>query len=133
MLKSDISIIVPKTKEGFILCFRADKQPYPNTWCAAVGGKVDKGETPLQAALREAKEEAQLSTNLVNIGTYHHSDEDMIGHVHIFTTQQEISIASLTPDPREIRFFKTLTKEEIVHLIEAKKCAPSFNRVVDFL
>lgn len=42
------------------MALRSRDVTYPGTWCV-VGGHVERGETPIEAALREAKEEVGYS------------------------------------------------------------------------
>ncbi len=42
-----------------LLLLRHPQKPQGNTWCVP-GGKLDKGETPLQAVVREVKEETGI-------------------------------------------------------------------------
>ena len=43
-----------------VLLLRKDNKPQGNTW-GIPSGKIDKGETPLQAILRETKEETGIN------------------------------------------------------------------------
>lgn len=46
-------------KDEILLLHRQNNKTHGNTW-AIPGGKVEKGETPLQAVIREASEETQF-------------------------------------------------------------------------
>ena len=43
-----------------LLLLRHPQKPQGNTWCVP-GGKLDKGETPIQAVVREVKEETGIN------------------------------------------------------------------------
>jgi 8-oxo-dGTP diphosphatase len=66
-----------------ILLVRRGNAPHLGAW-ALPGGRVDTGETFLQAAIREAKEETGLdltNTRLVTVGTYSDPGRDPRGRV----------------------------------------------------
>ena len=57
--------------DEILLLQRHPLKPEGGTWCVA-GGKVDAGETPLQAAIRETREEIGVTVeHLEHIGTYY--------------------------------------------------------------
>ncbi len=60
-----------EVRDEILLLHRHPAKPEGGTWCVA-GGKVDAGETPKQAALRETREEIGVTLeHLVHIGTYY--------------------------------------------------------------
>ena len=63
-------------KEGkFLLLLRRDGNSYPNMWDFA-GGKLDPGETPEQACIREVSEEThQKISELQALGEKEYSDD----------------------------------------------------------
>lgn len=66
MSKRDASgtLLVCKTTGRFLLVKRGLKGSYPKTW-AIVGGGIEPGEEPLQAAKRELFEETKINPSLV--------------------------------------------------------------------
>ena len=71
-------VIVVDELGRFLVGLRSDTK----TW-GSPGGKVDIGETPLQAIMREAKEEAGITLqNLELIGT------SVTGYINIVTGKQ---------------------------------------------
>lgn len=62
---STVAIILENLEGKVLLQLREDKPdvPFANYWTLP-GGKVEIGETPLQAAVRELKEETDLDTQL---------------------------------------------------------------------
>lgn len=49
-------LFVAESTGRVLLALRSRDVTFPGTWCV-VGGHVEKGETPVEAALREAEEE----------------------------------------------------------------------------
>ena len=70
-------IIFRKTKNGIeVLLERRGSSPNEHKWCIP-GGHVEKDEDPIDAAIREIKEETNLTINkpdLILVG--HHDNED---------------------------------------------------------
>lgn len=53
-------LFVADTTGRVLLALRSRNTTFPGTWCV-VGGHVEKGETPSEAAVREAEEEVGYS------------------------------------------------------------------------
>ena len=49
-------LFVAETTGRVLLALRSRGTTFPGTWCV-VGGMIERGETPVEAALREAEEE----------------------------------------------------------------------------
>ena len=54
-----VILLFSKDTEKLLLVKR-NKKPYPNMW-NGIGGKIEVGETPIEAAIRECKEETGLT------------------------------------------------------------------------
>jgi 8-oxo-dGTP diphosphatase len=68
-------------KNGKFLMAKRTKKPLTGFW-SFPGGHVDKGETPLQAAHRELKEETNLEADIEK--EVHVSEQEVdIGHRHV--------------------------------------------------
>ena len=72
--------VVEPSEEGRVLLIRRGSDPYEGYW-ALPGGFVEVGETPEDAAAREAKEETGLDIEIVKlVGVYSDPDRDPRGH-----------------------------------------------------
>jgi 8-oxo-dGTP pyrophosphatase MutT (NUDIX family) len=53
-------LFVARSTGRVLLALRSRDSSFPGTWCV-VGGNIERGETPAQAAVREAQEEVGYS------------------------------------------------------------------------
>lgn len=124
------SLIIPRAENNkFWLCRRAaDKQPFPDTWCCAVGGKVSAGESYEAGAQREMKEEIGLSAPLQRVALFKYDDLEYKALFTIFTTAASLALEKCVVDKGEIQFLKAFSIEEIRRMIEEKpeEFAPTF-------
>ena len=68
--KQVASSILFNNKNLLLIIRRSNTDPWRPGWWDLPGGNIDKGETPIEAAVREAKEEANLTVNnLVKVKT----------------------------------------------------------------
>jgi len=134
MFPHRVSLIIPKgIGDTFIFSKRAkDKHPFPNTWCPGIGGKVQAHESYEQAALREMKEEAGLSSNLIFVAKLCYDEADYQAIFHVFSTTEELNIDIFKPDPSEIQHFKAFRLDEIEVMIlqNPNDFAPTFREAL---
>ena len=125
-----VSLVIPISENGkLILCKRAkDKEPYPDKWVCAVGGKVSSGESFEDAAKRELLEETNLRSELTERGSFIYHKEDYTAKFYLFTTKEHISFSSLVPNKREVQFFKEFDELEVEKMIQEDEeaFAPTF-------
>lgn len=57
--KNYVVILLFSKDHEKLLLVKRNKKPYPNLW-NGIGGKIEVGETPIEAAIRECKEETGL-------------------------------------------------------------------------
>jgi len=130
MFPHKAALIIPKCDETrYILAKRAKTQlPFPNTWMCAIGGKVDPGESYLEAAHREAMEEANTSLDLVYVSSFKYDEADYKAIFNVYTTRKPVSISSFAADKREIQYFKAFSLRELTENIQADPdaFAPTF-------
>jgi 8-oxo-dGTP diphosphatase len=85
-----IAAVYIEYNDKILLLHRQDNKSQGNKW-GIPGGKVDKGETPLQAAIREIKEETGYDISkqgIENLGTVYieYNEKDHFTY-HMFRTQ----------------------------------------------
>ena len=131
-----VSLIIPKTYNGFIISRRAkDKEPFPDTWVCAVGGKVNAGELYVETALREMREEGGInldSEDLKYVTKFLYNKEDYQAHFRIFTTHKPFSLENFKLDKSEVQFIKDFYLDEISEMIEKTpdEFAPTFREAI---
>lgn len=102
----------------FLLLKRASYQYYPNLW-QMVSGKIKEGEKAYQTALREIKEETNLTPEKLwiapNINSFYSPDDEYISLIPVFAAKvspnSEVTISS------EHSEFKWVNKDEAKNLL----------------
>lgn len=62
MNKNFVVIMLFNKEYDKVLLVKRNKKPYKDCW-NGIGGKIESGETPIEAAIRECKEETNISMN----------------------------------------------------------------------
>ena len=96
----------------------AQKRICPNQWDVSAAGGVDAGETPREAAEREAREELGCALDLTGVRpsvTVNFSG----GFDDFFIVQQEVDIASLRLQTEEVSAVRWATREETLTMLDA--------------
>ncbi|ANW96587.1 hypothetical protein AXE80_09980 [Wenyingzhuangia fucanilytica] len=109
---SNQEILIQKRKE--------DKETFPNLWDVSVAGHIAAGETAINAALREVKEEVDLTLSkkgLKYIGIFeekHQHANGIIDHEihHIYLAQLNCDLTALTPQKEEVSAIKLISLQE---------------------
>lgn len=99
---------------------------YAGAWGASVAGGVKAGETPLQAAIRELREELGIrSKKLVYRGKVRVTDDGITKFITVFSFVHD---GGLTPAPEEIARIEWIDVDELRHLIAsgARRFTPTF-------
>ena len=124
------ALIIPRTFDNkFLLGKRAkDKEPYADTLCCAVGGKISSGESAEKAAMREMHEEAGKEYPLEEVTSFVYDGDEYKAIFTIFTTKIPINPEDLRLDPRETQYLEALSIEEILDNVNKnpEKFAPTF-------
>jgi isopentenyldiphosphate isomerase len=115
------------SKGDILLQQRAkSKLIYPLLWDVSVAGHIDSGETIIQGALREIKEEIDLDLNedsLNKIGVFECFKDYGNGFIdnefhHTFIARLNVSLEELTPQKEEVEALKLVTIEDFKLLLE---------------
>ena len=117
------------TKKGEILLQQRShkKSIYPLLWDVSAAGHVDAGESLLNAAIRETREELGLllkPEQLTKIGIHKHCKNYNNGEIkdyefhHVFIAELTVNIEELKPDDDEVEAVKLVTFSEVVNLLE---------------
>ncbi|NIJ46499.1 isopentenyldiphosphate isomerase [Wenyingzhuangia heitensis] len=93
------------------------KEIYPNLWDVSVAGHVASEENFLDGAIREIKEEVDLTVikdQLIYKGIWeekHAHSNGLIDHEihHIYLTELKTNLTDLTPQPEEVSDLKLVT------------------------
>ena len=116
------------TKQGEILLQqRSQKKPiYPLLWDVSVAGHIDAGETFLEAALRETKEEIGLQLqpeNLSKIGIELHKSLYNEGAIqdnefhHVYIAELMVELNVLIPQEEEVEALKLVSFKQFEALL----------------
>lgn len=99
------------------------KESWPGLWDISVAGHVSAGERPIEAAVREAREELGLDVDPVHLrhlGTldYHYAfrDDYIENEFHdVYLLRRAVELSSLVLDPAEVVDVRWVTLDEIRH------------------
>lgn len=92
------------------------------------GGKVDKNETPQEAAIRECFEETGIRCrHLKPLVDYHSALEYIKGYVHIFYTTDFEDSDDFTPNSKEVESIAWIPLKECFAMIKEGKINDSFS------
>lgn len=108
------AIVLARTADGRFLCFRQTKYAVEGTTLAPVGGMLEPGEAPLDAAKRELREETGYeAAGWIELGSYVLDPNRGIATMHLFLAMNAIKVAEPDSDDLEDQELLLLTQGEL--------------------
>lgn len=125
-------LIVNKDKTKTFLQRRStQKKLYPNMWDIAVGGHISTGETSLETAQRELKEELGLNLKDFDVKQVDRITEQFTNngiisneYVTIYLLYGDIDISQIKLQEEEVSEIKWCSKKELNELIKQQNILP---------
>ncbi len=107
-------IVLPVTPDHKFLCFRQTKYAVDGTVLAPVGGMLEPGETPLEAAKRELLEEMGCeASEWINLGGHILDPNRGTATMHLFLALDTKQVAQPNSDDLEDQELLFLSRKEL--------------------
>jgi ADP-ribose pyrophosphatase len=114
IITPDYVNVVALTEDERFLCFRQVKYGLEGTTLSIVGGFVEEGEEPFQAARRELLEETGYeSTDWTSLGSYRVDPNRGVAMGHLYLARQARYVVPRNADDLEEQEVILLTRSEI--------------------
>lgn len=114
LITPDFVNVAAITADNFYLCFRQTKYSVSGTSLAAVGGYLEPGEEPLDAARRELREETGYEApEWVSLGQYSVDGNRGAGMAHLFLARGAFRVAEAGADDLEEQQLLLLSRAEV--------------------
>jgi ADP-ribose pyrophosphatase len=119
IITPDYVNVVAVTAEGQFICFRQVKYGVEGTTLGIVGGFVEQGEEPIQAAQRELLEETGYeSPEWTPLGSYRVDPNRGIAVGHLYLARQARYVTPRNADDLEEQELLLLTRSEMEGALE---------------
>lgn len=129
--------VVVRHRDGtYLLMQRAlDKKGWPGMFEVGAGGSALKGETPLQGALRELKEETGIAVAGKDLKQIYHIVKDEFHTIYYgYLCVTDCSKDAVTLQEGETIDYKWITKEELITYMDHGECIDTQKiRLKDFI
>jgi ADP-ribose pyrophosphatase len=120
VITPDFVNVVVATEDARFICFRQTKYGIDGTSLAPVGGFLEPGEDPLEAAERELLEETGYAAKeWTPLGQYRVDANRGAGVANFFLAQGARRVADATPDDLEEQELLFLTRSEVEAALDA--------------
>ena len=120
VIAPDAAIVLPVTADGRFLCFRQTKYAVDGTTLAPVGGMLEPGEDPLDAARRELREEMGYeAAEWIDLGSYVLDPNRGVATMHLFLALGANQVAQPDSDDLEDQELLLLSRDEIEAALRA--------------
>ena len=121
------------SSDGKMLCQRRvkSKKVYPDMWDLSCGGCVDSGETSIEGAIRETREE--LGITLPDDITPSLTVYFNYGFDDIYCTTMDVNEKDIVLQESEVAEVQWLTAEQIKSMIDDKTFIPYDKSYIDYL
>lgn len=121
------------SSDGKMLCQRRvkSKKTYPNMWDLSCGGCVDSGETSIEGAIRETREElgltlpADITPSLTVYFNYGFDD--------VFCATMDVDEKNIVLQESEVAEVKWLTADQIKSMLDEGTFIPYDKSYIDYL
>ncbi|MCR5186858.1 MAG: NUDIX domain-containing protein [Clostridia bacterium] len=109
----------------------AEKKLFPNTWDCSFAGHISAGETPIQAVLREGKEEIGIDVDLERLSLLF-TNREMIKYkdinsnefVYIFLLKQNFGLDEMKFQKEEVSGAKYVSINDFYDMIDRNELLP---------